>query len=221
MNTPLYNVLTDVQNMPAAVQKVQNFLGTATDPRWAIAVYRIALSNMQIAMLIDKAEIENLRGQLPIQDPFPAGYRLISDKGQYPSIKPAAARAASWPFSSIIELSYVRPDAVQLIYGGKTVAAQCNKHENVLSIAWPEDTGISGALECPTAPQQGMQVVIPVLLQYPVSTVVTAAKNVEHVITLLEHQNLIDDFYFGDSPEEKLAILVLAMYKEVYHARWK
>lgn len=218
MNTDaIYSLLTSSNLGTEVAQAVQQFLGTKDDPRWAMAVYRIVLSDPHVSLLLDENETKNLRGKLPTELKTDGEYKLKAIRGNYLSTKPATVEFDSWPYNSFITLYYAQPTLSQLSYGGKTIMTTCRAEGNILDIDWPDDTGLVGAVECPSPPQQGMTIAIQALLQYPVDTVIRAAKNTPSVTALLEHQNLVDEFYFGDSPEEKLAVLVLALYKEVYH----
>lgn len=221
MNSPLYDVLTKRDGITKTIQNVQDFLGTFTCARWALAVYRIVLGNMHISMTIDNGEPENLRGKLPVTLDMPSGYRLGTIRGIYQNTKPVRVKNDTWPYLPNVSILYSTPSTVKLTYGNKTVTAKCVVKDKVLDISWPEDTGIVGALICDRIPYRGMTVTIPALLQYPSSAVVEAAKKTQDVLELLERTNLVDEFYFGDSPDEQIAVIVLAMYKEVYNGRQK
>lgn len=217
MNSPLYDVLTKKDDIPKSVSDVQDFLGTSTCERWALAVYRMILGNMHVAMALDNGEPENLRGKLPTTAEMPEGYSLGSTRGIYLNTKPVRVENDVWPYLPEISLLYNSLSTVKLTYGNKTVTAKCALNDNSLDISWPKDTGLVGALVCGSTPRPGMMVTIPALLQYPASAVVEAAKKNQDVTNLLERRNLVDEFYYGDSPDEQIAVIGLAMYKEVYN----
>lgn len=94
---------------------------------------------------------------------------------------------------------------------GSVYYLQTYKNFDVYHVDWPEGTGISGDVKL----DDGVtSFELTFRLQYPLEAVVERLDADSSIYTLLEDHALEDEYFTADRPEEKIALVVLAMTKE-------
>lgn len=88
---------------------------------------------------------------------------------------------------------------------------QAYKNFDAYHVDWPEGMGISGDVKL----EDGVtSFELTFRLQYPLEAVAERLDNDPDIYTLLEDHALEDEYFNADRPEEKIALVVLAMTKE-------
>ena len=88
---------------------------------------------------------------------------------------------------------------------------QVYKNFDAYHVDWPEGMGISGDVKL----EDGVtSFELTFRLQYPLEAVVERLDSDPSIYTLLEDHALEDEYFTADRPEEKIALVVLAMTKE-------
>lgn len=217
----MYNELFETLSLKSATSSlaasVLNLLNIEKNLRWRQAVCRLAQSTAYWDLIVPTKEDGSLRKSMPDLAKLEDGYRLISYAGTYGTCSPALVKNGTWPYDSQVIVTPTSKTSATLSYGGKSVQVHCSIDGNVIAPEWPEDTGIKGAIECPAALEMNKDIVVPALLQYPVADALIAVKENDDSYKLLDRHGLADPFFFADSQEEQLAVLVLAIYKETHH----
>jgi hypothetical protein len=94
---------------------------------------------------------------------------------------------------------------------GSVYYLQAYKNFDVYHVDWPEGMGISGDVKL----DDGVtSFELTFRLQYPLEAVVERLDVDSSIYTLLEDHALEDEYFTADRPEEKIALVVLAMTKE-------
>lgn len=217
MITTLLDLLSVKINNSAIVNKILNLLNIEQAPRWKQALCRIAQSMPYWSMVVPTNENGKLRKKLPDTPELEAGYRLVSYGGTYGTCLPVMVQGGTWPYLPQLTLTVTTPSTALLEYGGKTVKVHCFIENNLIVPTWPADTGLKGAIKCDEAPYVGQTLTIPTLFQYPCAEVIEHIKNNDDLYGLLDKYELADPFYFADSPEEQLSIVLLAIYHDTQH----
>ena len=94
---------------------------------------------------------------------------------------------------------------------GSRYYLQAYKNFDAYHVEWPEGTGISGDVELADGVTSFE---LTFRLQYPLEAVAERLDNDPSVYALLETHALEDEYFTADRPEEKIALVVLAMTKE-------
>ena len=125
------------------------------------------------------------------------------------------------PGDIVLNIPRVRPTAIidTLNLGttwlmkleGSIYYLQAYKNFDVYHVDWPEGTGISGDV----ALDDGVtSFELTFRLQYPSKAVAERLDGDPSIYALLETHALEDEYFTADRPEEKIALVVLAMTKE-------
>ena len=88
---------------------------------------------------------------------------------------------------------------------------QAYKNFDAYHVNWPEGMGISGDVKLADGVTSFE---LAFRLQYPLEAVAARLDNDPDIYTLLEDHALEDEYFNADRPEEKIALVVLAMTKE-------
>lgn len=122
---------------------------------------------------------------------------------------------------SNIKLKYPRVHLpVKLVRNGSVIALEtpfttwtvnCWETGYGLHIEWPEEFNINGDVALPLA--DNATIIIPV--HYDVSFIVENMNAESEIYSFLEKHGLEEDYYIADRPEEKVAIVLKAVIKEV------
>ena len=94
---------------------------------------------------------------------------------------------------------------------GSVYYLQVYKNFDAYHVDWPEGMGVSGDVKL----DDGVtSFELTFRLQYPLKAVVERLDTDSSIYTLLEDHALEDEYFTADRPEEKIALVVLAMTKE-------
>ena len=94
---------------------------------------------------------------------------------------------------------------------GSVYYLQAYKNFDAYHVDWPEGMGISGDVKL----DDGVtSFELTFRLQYPLEAVAERLDTDSSIYTLLEDHALEDEYFTADRPEEKIALVVLAMTKE-------
>lgn len=202
------------------IEHVRTILGSK-DPKWAVSIYRIVMGE-QIAglMLPSMPESTDLSGLLPEEEEGAGLGTLINTPEGLAAIVPSAVNTVNWPYPSTMTISYDTNEAVEITVGASVFHAPAVVTGTRLRVIWPEELAIRGdiQLEKEGAYVDGWKVKLPILLTYPVAHVIDLITSDSIATSLMEKADVLSDFFLADDPCEKLAILVIALYRLTKYA---
>lgn len=214
--TVLHPVITK-KELPNStmLENVRSILGSSI-LKWAIALMRYAYANHYVSLsLPDGKDITDFSGLLPESTGNgDTGVLIASGKG-VAAVAPQTVITDVWPHAETITVTKTGKNTVTITAGLTTWTAHFSKYKNRLDISWPKELGITGRVQLENDIDD-FSFNLPILTKYPIKFVTNALTNSKDAYSLLEETDLVDNFFFADSIQEKLAIIVLAIYKYVF-----
>lgn len=197
------------------LEAIRTLIG-GKDDKWAVSLYRIAMSEPIVGCVLPvNPESTDLSGLLPEEENEDGLGTLISTPDGLAAIVPSNVDTVTWPYPSHIFVKYYSDSSVQLTIGTNVIYAPASVDGTRLRIAWPPELAIRGdiQLEDATSYAEGWTTKIPVLLTYPTDLVAELVYKNPTCISAMEKCDLLGDFFLADNSRERLAILVLTLYK--------
>lgn len=186
----------------------RSILGSTSLPI-ALSICSITLSHHYTSLISPTPReqyLEALRG-IDIVEPT----ILVSDQRGTPQRIPSDISLTTWPVSPEVILKYIPGKSIFTLTGcGKEWNIHGHYFNDRLYLEWPEELGIRGALLISDTPQE---ITIPILLRFPSALVTDRLKKSEDAYSLMEHVQLVHDFFLADTPDEAVGICTLAVQK--------
>lgn len=136
---------------------------------------------------------------------------LVSDQTGAAAVLPTDLPISYWPMKMQAVVSYTKGQEVAVIEAcGEVWRVPCRYVDDRFYLSWPKALGIRGALNIKS--NASFIVTIPLRYKYPASLVVDSIKQNESCYRLLEKTGLTGDFFVADTPQDALAIFLLAIY---------
>lgn len=223
---PIYNMLIDVtgDSMLCDINKfalyrteARNILGSKV-PGKAKVLTEIAYRAQQVGILLpqpmeelDSKYFYYLDWILKDDNRKEVG-TLVNVSSWYPVVPNGTSD------NTILELEFENNDTVTITINGSVTNVSATKVDskdnyNYFAVAWPKELGIKALVKLKDNLSYCYLELPPP--DYNVSKVAEELVNSEIIINFLEDIDLIESFYLSDSDREKIAIVILAMYRSL------
>ncbi len=203
---PEFNTFSQDLKEDDTIRSVRKILGTE-DEYWAYCVYQICRANPDISYgPINDADNVILDGR---RIDLVCNEKLVSDECGAALVRPISDEIQTTTLDRQAVAKYDPLTHTMLIaFAGTVWAASCHYAKDRIFVSWPEELGIRGAL---LAPDEVQTFILNLRLYYPTKVVVEEAKSSDLIYQMLETFELTHAFFFADSNEEALAVLVRAL----------
>lgn len=203
---PEFNTFSHDLKEDDIVRTIRNILGTE-DEYWAYYVIQICRANPDISFGdIQSGDNIVLDGRwLVIQ----CNAALVSDEYGAAMVRPVSDAIYTTTMDRVALANYdpsIHEFAIH--FAGQAWVAPCRYSNDRLYVQWPEELGVRGALLCDDIQQS---FALNLRLRYPVRSVILEAKSNDLVYQMLEATELTHAFFFADTEDEMLAVLVHAL----------
>lgn len=204
---PICNTHRPMWQEDDTMRGVRAILGTS-DEYWALVLATIAHADHYAFLGRDSGE-EAPMCEFPDVLTFTTP-QLVTGVDGGPLMPPMEIQDTVWPVDSKAAIEYSEERRrVTIRVWGKTWNVPCHYAYNRLMVKWPKELNIRGAILVEENEEEE-PIELQLRVRYPVKLVAKKLAENSDVYTMLERCTKVHDFFFADTDEEKLSVIVSA-----------